>query len=264
MGSIYHGSTKTENSSGENESFLTNDFAFYYRFGESPLGAMVTVPYVVRHSHELPEGSNVPMTAADLQTYKASGIGDVNAMLRYTDKEYIGESVMLFSVKAGAKLATGASDIKNGEEYLDPDLQPGTGSVDWLFGGSFLISSEDVGYGLNILYGLTGTGARGHRYGSYINGDVNVRYEAFMSAESGSSLFLMLGAGGELRGYETQDAARIGDSGGSIIFLAPGAQYIMSSKILFGVTMQLPVYQYLGGTQFAQSYRLMTSAQYIF
>ena len=265
LGAPYTGSARQPNPDNVNESFLTNRITLSYRISTSPFTVSLGVPYVVRKSEE-PGGNGLP-----LQTFKADGIGDIVTTVRFNHKHYIDESMVAFSISAGAKLATGKSDLTLlSGGYLDPDLQPGTGTTDMLFGAAGFWSLDRIGVGANATVGIvTGRGApeaggQYHKYGNYINGEINARYRIVPAEINESNLSLTLGLGAETRAHETSGGRQIENSGGSIIYIAPGFKYIISASMSADGVVQIPIHQYLGGNgQLGQNYRILAGMQYL-
>jgi hypothetical protein len=207
---------------------------------------------------------------------RAFGLGDIIAMMLYTlirfsgsstEEEVIStgsEAMTIISLSGGVKLPTGRTDFMHDGEYLDSHLQPGSGSTDIVLGTSILWTLDRTTFVTNILGSFPGTGARGHRFGNYINADLTGRYRIIASEDNFSTLAVTLGLSGELRAQETQDGVLLDDSGGSVLYLSPGVQWTVSEKISLEASYHLPVYHYLGGTQLGESYRIMGGAQYLF
>ncbi|MDP4218900.1 MAG: hypothetical protein Q8896_00530 [Bacteroidota bacterium] len=269
LGAPYNGSSRLRNSPDQNESFLTNRLTIFYRISSSPITLSLAVPYVTRKSHE-PSSDIV-----SAQTFESNGIGDLVAQVRYIEKQYIDESMVAYSVGVGAKLSTGRSDVKIASgEYLNPDLQPGTGTTDILITGSGFWSLDRTGLGANITAGIvTGRGAPSsdggyHKYGNYFNGELTARYRIVPEELSEANLSLTLGLGGETRAHETLGGNEIAASCGSIIYVAPGVKYILSTRISADAVVQIPVYQYLFSDpvnseyQLGESYRFIAGIQY--
>lgn len=258
LGSKYEGSNSIPNPDNLHESYLTNQFTFFYRFSETPLTAVVNVPYVVRTASDFPEDGGTKIVSPS-----ANGFGDLSLMLRASDQTSWDDALVVLSATAGVKLPTGSTDRQFAGEYMDIDLQPGSGSTDWLAGVGAIWSRERWTFGINALAGFTGTGVRGHRYGNYANADVGARFRLLPDEAASTALFLTFACGGEIRAKETQDGTPIDDSGGSIFFVAPGLRVHFSDVFSFDARAEIPVRQYLNGEQFGQSYRLTGGVQWM-
>ncbi len=280
LGANYSGTTKLP-ATEANETYLTNQLTGFYHLLDG-LCAVVIVPYTIRTAHQ-PEGGEPVMisshpkstqpqhaigeTGGALERVTANGLGDIIAMARYTLLQFSGEesqTMFISSVSAGVKLPTGKTDVMHDGEYLDSHLQPGSGSTDLVLGVSGLMASGRFALAANLLGSITGTGARGHRFGNYINADLTSRYRLWVGDDDVRSLAATFGLSGELRAHELQDGQEDDDSGGSVIYVAPGLQYFLSQSISFEASFYAPVYHYLGGSQLGESYRFMGGVQYLF
>jgi hypothetical protein len=269
LGAQYHGSEKQKNPLAEGESFITNQFTFFYHLSrELPITFSLSLPYVYRLSTEAEESGAVTST-------KSSGIGDIQIFGRYHLHDYAGEATIGLSFGAGVKLPTGQTNVAQNGVLIDPDLRPGTGSTDFLLSLSGLWSMYEIGISGNLDGSIiTGRGAKMddgsyHKYGNWINCDITARYRLAPADVSESNLYLLLGLGAEFRGHETLDNKKIAASGGSAVYLAPGLRYIISMAIAADASIQLPLYQNLGfdpsnpdESQRGQKFRIIAGVQY--
>jgi len=265
LGAPYNGSTRLAET-GAHESFLTNKITMVYRFAESPITVSLAVPYVVRKSQELVDNG--------FQAFQGNGIGDVAAFVRYNHHHYVDETMVAFSFSAGVKFPTGKNNITlPSGDYLDPDLQPGTGTTDFIIGTAGFLSIDRTGIFATVNAGfITGPGAPesdgNHKYGNYINAEATVTYRIIPQDISESNLSLAMGIGFENRAKETEGGIPIEASGGSLIYLAPGLKYLFSQGLSADAAIQIPVHQYLGADplndefQLGQDYRFVMGIQY--
>lgn len=258
LGNRYQGATKLPNPNGVNESYLTNQLLFFYHIEATPLTVVANMPYVIRRARTYPEDGSTSII-----TPIANGVGDVSLLVRAIDQSSWDDALVVLSISAGVKLPTGSTDRHFGDEFMDIDLQPGSGSVDLLLGGGAIWSMDRTTMGLNLLGGITGTGARGHRYGDYLNGELSARYRIVPDDVAMSALFATLGIGAETRATEVQDGAVLDDSGGSILYLAPGLQYHLNELLSIDAKIEIPLHQYLSGEQFGETYRFVGGLQWL-
>jgi hypothetical protein len=268
LGAPFNGSAKMVNPGNQHESFLTNRLTFNYRFGESPITVSGSVPYVSRQSFEPGDG------ITPNHTFDGQGIGDISALVRYNNHYYEGEAMIAYSVSAGVKFPTGKNDIKvDDSTYLDPDLQPGTGSMDIIIGAAGFWSQDAVGIFGYFNFGfVTGGGAPEsdgkHKYGNYLLAEVTGTYRIIPSYASMSNLSVTLGLGFDGRLRESEGGTPIDASGGYLVFLAPGLKYLISMGLQADASIQIPIHQYLnadpvnGGFQLGQNYRFLFGMQY--
>jgi hypothetical protein len=270
LGVPYYGSTKQPNPANQNEIFQTERASFYYRFTGSPLTASLEIPYVERQSKVPQDNGGIPLIVSN-----GNGVGDIIARLRYTHQHYVDESTIAYSASFGIQLPTGRTDFTDASGgHLDPDLQPGAGTTNFLFGGSIFLSFDRMGFGASASAGiLTGKGApedsgQFHKYGNFLSGEIDFRYRILPAEISESNLSVILALGAETRGHETQGGQDITASGGSLIYIAPGLKYIVSQGISADASFHIPLYQYLGWDpasgdfQMGESYRFVAGMQF--
>jgi hypothetical protein len=270
LGAQYTGSQKQPNPFDESENFTTNQLTLFYHISpEVPITLSVSLPYVSRVAEEAEDNGLLAST-------KTSGIGDIIFFARYHHHHYSDEATIGLSFGAGIKLPTGRADITGIDGALiDPDLRPGTGTTDILLSISGLWSVDKLGFSGNLDGGIiTGRGAQMdsggyHKYGNWINGDITARYRIVPNDISESNLYLLLGLGAEYRAHETLGSDEIAVSGGSIIYLASGLRYIISTAIAADASIQIPLYQNLGfdpadpsSNQRGQKFRIVAGLQY--
>ena len=270
LGIPYHGSAKQPNPLDQKEIFSTERASFYYKISGSSFTASLEIPYVERQSQEPQDNGSLPLT-----TSGASGVGDIITRIRYIQQIYIDESTVAYSGSFGIQLPTGQTNIMaSGGGYLDPDLEPGAGTTNFLFGGNIFWSFDRIGIGANVSCGiLTGKGApedsgQFHKYGNFLTGEINFRYRILPAEMSESNLSVVLALAGETRAHETQGGMDIPASGGSLIYIAPGLKYIISQSLSADASFHIPLYQYLGWDpeagdfQMGESYRFVAGIQF--
>ena len=225
---------------------------------DDPMGRSTTatvLPFAVPYnffSDKFQVGLVAPFVNVDLSTIEGEqsngGIGDIQLFAKYLlyQRDRRNETFRIAS-KAGVKLPTGD------DEGL-PAL--GTGSTDyfvttvaaWIRGrigiygeGIYRIntSNENVDFGDAVSYNV----AFGYRL-------VPAVYETYPSPQL--SVYL------ELNGTTTSTSARGGDtvasSGGTLVFLSPGIQYVGGRRWLIEGSFQYPIVNNPNGTQLATSW----------
>jgi len=86
---------------------------------------------------------------------ETGGIGDISAILQYKILDYERTTIALL---AGIKAPTGKTDIQDKGEFLEADLQPGSGSWDYYAGAASSKHFNDFSLHSNILYKYTTQG----------------------------------------------------------------------------------------------------------
>jgi hypothetical protein len=211
----------------------------------------IAVPYNVL-SDKLQIGLVAPFMNVDLSTTESEvsngGIGDVQLFTKYLlyQRDRRNQTIRV-AAKAGVKLPTG-------DEKGHPPL--GTGSTDYFFttvGGwikgrvgfygegiyHFNTSNEDVDFGDSASVNV----AFGYRL-------LPVKYETYPSPQWNAYL--------ELNGTTARRSSRSGslveDSGGTLVFLSPGIQYVGGRRWLIEGSFQFPIVNDPNGTQLATSW----------
>ena len=162
----------------------------------------------------------------------------------------------------GVKLPTGAHKDRDSEGNLLPSgLQLGSGSVDVPLGVTFTAFRDRIGftsdfiYRLNNEYGLNNE-ADSFRFGDSANIDLALGYRLFPGSYR-SFHDKVLNVYLELNTLLSQRASLNGqevlDSGGTVAFLSPGVQAVLTPRLLVEAAFQIPVLQNLNGSQLAFS-----------
>lgn len=205
----------------------------------------VAVPYNLTPTLQV--GAVVPFLTKDLDSREGgdtrSGLGDVTLFVKklalQVDRR--GETFRV-AVKGSAKLPTGDEE----------DAVPlGSGSFDYGVSAAATWVKPRWGlYGEGIYFHNTSDGDTdfGDRFG--LNVAVGFRpipavYEHYPSPQ----LNLYLELNGSVVGHTKKNGDEVEDSGGSLLFISPGIQYIGGRRWLVEGTIQLPVIDEPNGTQ---------------
>ena len=269
---IYSG-TDRQPDVGARETHWTTEATGFY----SPvphLTLLAVVPYRIGETTgELtlnPDG-----TVAELDTAgsgSAAGIGDLTLLARYTfltaDRPAGATRV---AAQVGVKFATGRTDARTdaGGEYLDSHLQPGTGSTDLLLGLSLSHALTRLSFAVNLLGTLPGEGEFGdtrHQFGNALNYDVSAKYRIYPGARQprAPQFFAVLGMNGETRAKERVDGVTEENSGGTVLYVAPGVQLTLPPHWVVDLAYQAAAYHDLHGTQLGETAKTVGGVTYLF
>jgi hypothetical protein len=190
----------------------------------------------------------------------ASGIGDVVLMIQYRVYSNLKRSGVL---AIGPKLPLGKFDAVDPEFglALATDLQPGTGSLDGIMGGSF---SE---YHF-LKQNLTLTAVASYRLTTNAK-----RFEGDNAYKFGNEFMLSLGLTNRFQlkkisfdpfvffRYRNSAPDQISGfdlpgTGGNWAYIIPGFNFEPNNKWSFNISGEIPFFQNLKGTQLTTSYRL--------
>ena len=184
-----------------------------------------------------------------------AGLGDITLLLkrRVYVNNFRGGGVQV-SLLGGLKLPTGDHDQRDDQRnLLPPTLQLGTGSVDVPLGFVFTAFKDRIGFNSEFAYQFN-TGSDGFRFGDEVKVNLALGYR-LAPKQYQSIRDKVLNAYVELNAVVSQPASRddqnVSDSGGTILFLTPGIQWVKSPRFLIEAAFQIPLVQDFNGTQLA-------------
>ncbi|GJM27367.1 MAG: hypothetical protein DHS20C17_00020 [Cyclobacteriaceae bacterium] len=199
------------------------------------------------------------------QNQHTDGFGDAVILLKY---RIIHKGPVTWTLGAGPKLPTGASDITNNGILVGADLQPGSGAWDGI-AWSYLLhqpgSRKSMNLSLVTSMRLTGTNQDFRQSQSY-------KFGSEFQIIAGISDRVLLG---ELlvdpslslryrRAFEDQvDGNQLPNTGGQWIFIYPAIGVSISSRLTFNLGFEVPLYADITGTQLTPTYRINTGFYYI-
>jgi len=193
---------------------------------------------------------------------QAAGLGDLRFIGKYRFWEQgVGAAVLL-----GVKAPTGVTAIHNsvGEKF-EPELQPGSGSWDFMTGLTISRSFQrHVTLASAFQYTYRGEGAADEKLGDVFHYDLGVSYALKpLGAHLNLSLVMELHNEWARRDHNrTED--RVLDSGGTTILLSPGISAALTKNLSVFWAMPLPLYQHLGGVHEKITYELLTELSWSF
>lgn len=186
-----------------------------------------------------------------------SGLGDTSLFAQW---RFLGLPDARFnsSLYFGTKLPTGRTDEQSSTgERLEPDHQPGSGSVD-VFAG--LAASKSFGattLGASVLYSLAGDGSQDSNLGDVLRVSAGWGWSAQAPLNEPVWRWMV-----ELQGqwHEQMELGGVRDpnSGGMQLFVSPGVRVSWSSHLNWFFSFGLPLVQDLDGVQAETSFRAAT------
>lgn len=195
------------------------------------------LPYVDRnHRHVFNDA--VPVT----ETWSISGFGDVRALATWqlpVDQGAIG-------LRLGVKLPTGRTTESNASGTLaERALQPGTGTTDAIAGGYYYrkLQGDATTLFAQLLWQQPHDAHDGYASGTHIMADIGLRYA--LSLET--SALLQLNVQNKARDHGAN--AEPDESGGRFVYLSPGISHALTPRLQVYGFAQLPLRQYVNGTQ---------------
>lgn len=253
LNSLYTGINEIENHDGEKESHFTTQLtAFYNLTDRFTLIGVLPFPHreisLDEHAEDIPQVQEEPEHGHH-SPGSSFGVGDLTLLGRYKilSKHNFQQTTAL-ALQAGIKAPTGATDaLDDSGEFLDAHVQPGTGAWSFLAGFSFNFVKNRFGVAANLLYAENTTGKAGdddYRFGNWLNADVTAKYPLISGKRN---LFVSLGLNSELRAREELNGAPISNTGGEVLYLAPGLQLMLSRFVILEASLMYPFYHNLNG-----------------
>jgi len=195
------------------------------------------LPYVDRnHRHVFNDVT--PVT----ETWSITGLGDARAIAAYRislDQGAIG-------LRAGVKLPTGRTKETNSDGALaERVLQPGTGTTDAIAGFYYYrkLQGDATTLFVQFLWQRPHDVYQSYAAGEHLTADIGLRYA--LTLNTSAMLQLNLQSKGRDHGLNAEPD----ESGGRYAYLSPGISHTFGPRLQAYGFMQLPVYQYVNGTQ---------------
>lgn len=202
----------------------------------------------------------------DGQTTHTQGLGDISLMAGYILLD-TGDSLQQkwqhsLTLNGGVKLPTGSHKLTNAEgETLHPNLQPGTGTTDFMLSVMYTLRHGAWGFNADALARLNTTNhQRDYRFGNRLSGGAKVFYW------QNAGRFLLLpnaGVFGDAAQANEGDFDFTEGTGGAIAFATCGLDVYVGS-LSMGFSFQQPVWQNLGDGKVHNNSRWMATVNYIF
>ena len=191
---------------------------------------------------------------------KTQGLGDAVLLFQYSP---ISGFERHLTLATGPKLPVGKFDAIDDEFGLvvSPDLQPGSGSLDAIFGATYqeyqLFGVPGFTFSTSLSYRLT-TAARRfegdnkYRFGNETMLSAGVQ-KNFLIRRTGvtPSLFAQY----RHSAADETDGLEVAGTGGNWIYLSPGLNIELNNYLAINAAAELPVYRNLKGTQLTTTYR---------
>ncbi|MDO8142060.1 MAG: transporter [Candidatus Brocadiales bacterium] len=233
---------------------ISNSVFFGYGITDA-LSVSLQVPYVERRFKEVHEEEFLG------DNEKATGLGDSILLGKYKfyDKQFGLAGIF------GLKLPTGTTDERNkaGEKY-EPELQPGVGSLDYLFGIS---ANKKINHLIvvdgTVLYHLKTEGDQNYEFGDIVRVTTGATFNV-IDGNKKPTLNFLSEVISQFANKDVQDGETIRDSGGTTIFFAPGVSSYLTEQLKTTLSVPVPVYQGLGGEHQELDFNVLFSMSYSF
>lgn len=221
----------------------------------------VIVPWLRKTMDFRPDGG-------ERATFETSGIGDVVLQTKWIvhRADRPGATTRL-GIQARVKAPLGSTDARlpSGERAPRP-LQVGTGS--WDVEPTLIFTNIERHWGFHGNVGRRFNGRdEGFEAGDVLRYDValGLRFSPWVyESMRDRTLVAYLELNGEVAARNEIDGAEEPDSGGHLLFVSPGLQWVPTPGLLFEGSVQLPLVQELHGTQLEHDLRVHVGTRYRF
>ncbi len=221
---------------------LTRTTTFSVDYNSADWGVSVQAPMVYRYHTTFQDG-----TPAGYNYNQFNALGDIRVIAKYALSADSGSGVIV-----GVKLPTGSTtEPFNGPAggVVDPSLQPGTGSTDVLLGGFTSGQVNDLGWFAQGLWQHALASQAGYTPGDAITANAGLRY-----AQMGQAVVPLFQVNFVHRNVDRGDLASVEfdgtpQTGGNLIYLAPGVSARLGAGFSAYAYVQVPVYQDVKGVQ---------------
>ena len=219
----------------------TKEYIHHYSLGrkfDNGLTLIADLPYVIRKSLEIHSHA----TLGD--ELRSEGLGDLHMMGLY--QLWASPKNHAISGIAGVKFPTGETKETNPQgERFEAELQPGSGSFDYIFGGLYKGRGQACELTANLIYVFKTEGDQHYEFGDSLITSALWQYVVPVN----DNTVLKLGVDGNLQ-YEQKHedhGATVEDSGGVTLLLGPALSVEFNDRASLFASLHLPAHQNLGG-----------------
>lgn len=170
------------------------------------------------------------------------------------------------SLIAGLELPAGDDDARDSLGLLPKNIQLGSGSVDFIVGGTYTLQTLDYQMDVDLRY-IFNQEANDFEFGDVFKYNVAYQKRIWPSALPDLGIYSQLNAVLELNGLYARKSqlggTGVAGSGGNTVYLSPGIQFV-SKRSVYEFSFLYPVIQDLNGTQLETDYSVALSFRYLF
>jgi hypothetical protein len=180
-----------------------------------------------------------------VSTQTSSGIGDAELLALVGVARTGGWHPMTLGLVLGATAPTGSNDARSTSgERLDIHLQPGTGAWSGTVGFHLAMNVSSGTWDASVLDRTSGISAHGYRYGRVL------LYNGGFTSREWRRVRLLAQVNGRSAARDRLEDASVGENtGGVVVYAAPGMRWRIGSGLGMEGAIQLPVGQRLYGDQ---------------
>lgn len=251
----------------------------YLRKSDDPLNSgrsvdEVVVPFVGVYGFTAKSSVlfKVPVIYRDLKTASGAvrsdyGPGDVSIIgkHRFFTHNFKGGTSRISAI-LGLELPTGDDDARDSLGLLPKGIQLGSGSVDFIAGGTYTLQTLDHQFDMDLRY-IFNNEANGFEFGDVFKYNLAYQKRIWPSILPDKGIYSQWNAVLELNGiFESKSELGgndVANSGGNTVFLSPGIQFV-SKRSVYELSFLYPVIQNLNGSQIETDYSVALSYRYLF
>lgn len=174
---------------------------------------------------------------------KINGLGDVSAIVNYnifnSGDSTTNKLKHTLLLGGGLKIPTGKFRILDQNNSLNPNLQTGSGSYDFILNAIYTVRLKKIGVNNIVLYHLNNTNTNEYQFGNKFSLNTSLFYWFNLK---GYSILPYLGINYENAKSDKHSSDILAQSGGNTINSSFGLDFYYK-KITLGFNAQLPFYQ---------------------
>ena len=208
---------------------------------------------------------NIVYSQSDDGTTYNTGLGDLTLMGNFNllEKIYLNRDtasvLQQLWIGGGLKVPTGKFTVDPGAVVTSANMQPGTGSLDYVVNLMYAFQVKSWGYNFTSNYRIN-EAANNYRFGNRLNLTAFV----FRTFHIGSfSISPNVGMLHEILAANMNHHEKVADTGGHILMAATGIE-VMFKNVVFGCNDQIPLSSDLSGGQTDAKIRGMCHLSYMF
>lgn len=198
-----------------------------------------------------------------------SGLGDVELSAKWRFYRGVGAWFDRHAaVEVGTSLPTGTSEVPGGSGIPEPlarRLAPGRGSTDWFLDLVFQQGQRRFVWGGDVVYRRNGEGEGSYDFGDEARLALDFEYVLLPREyrRPGKEVFVLLEAL-LARRFDDETAGRKLPTGATELRLAPAVQHIATERMLFSVSVELPVWSDVDRLGMKTDWNVLAEVRYAF
>lgn len=210
--------------------------------------------YAAEGNYELEDG--------EIVTFDPDGFTDM--WITGKHRFYQGPAGQLALI-GGIKLPTGDSRALNSEgEQVEPSATAGTGAWDGQAGLAYTLPiTAALTFDASALYTIRGE-RYDYRLGNRLDLGTSLAWRVYGDAQTFPQVSLVAEATLRQIAKSEEEGVKDDNTGGTVLFLAPGAKVSVTESISANLGVQLPVVQDLNGQQIETRFRVLTGISIAF